>query len=103
MSYIKACTKKCRFFLLCIWKKISPASHFYQQISFYHAKTTLMLSHPLLTRCIILGFMVLVGFSIAKSIQSGSPMGFILALVSLSAGVYFVYLLKQAKEKEESV
>jgi F0F1-type ATP synthase assembly protein I len=68
---------------------------------FYHFKTTLMLSHPLLTRCIILGFMVLVGFSIAKSIQAGSPLGLILALVSLGAGVYFVYLLKQAKEQEE--
>lgn len=62
-----------------------------------------MLSHPLLTRCLILGFMVLVGFSIAKSIQIGSPLGFVLALVSLSAGIYFVHLLKQAKEQEESV
>ena len=61
-----------------------------------------MLSHPLLTRCIILGFMVLVGFSIAKSIQAGSPLGLILALVSLCAGGYFVYLLKQAKEQEET-
>jgi hypothetical protein len=46
--------------------------------------------------------MILVGFSIAKSIQSSSPMGFILSLVSLSAGVYFVYLLKQAKEQEQT-
>jgi hypothetical protein len=70
---------------------------------FFHFKTMLMLSHPLLIRCIILGFMVLVGFSIAKSIQAGSPLGLILALVSLVAGIYFVYLLKQAKEQEESV
>lgn len=61
-----------------------------------------MLSHPLFTRCIILSFMVLVGFSIAKSIQAGSPTGFILSLVSLISGVYFVYLLKQAKEQEET-
>lgn len=61
-----------------------------------------MLSHPLFTRCLILGFMVLVGFSIAKSIYAGSTLGLILALVSLSAGVYFVYLLKQAKEQEET-
>ena len=62
-----------------------------------------MLSHPFFTRCLILGFMVLVGFSMAKSIQIGSPLGFILALVSLTAGIYFVYLLKQAKEQEESL
>lgn len=62
-----------------------------------------MLSHPLFTRCLILGFMVLVGFSIAKSVQTGSPLGFFLAVVSLGAGIYFVYLLKQAKEQEESV
>jgi len=46
--------------------------------------------------------MVLVGFSIAKSIQAGSPLGLILSLVSLFSGVYFVYLLKQAKEQEET-
>jgi hypothetical protein len=46
--------------------------------------------------------MVLVGFSIAKSIQAGSPLGLILAVVSLCAGGYFVYLLKQAKEQEET-
>lgn len=62
-----------------------------------------MLSHPFLTRCLVLAFMVLVGFSIAKSIQIGSSLGFVLALVSLSAGVYFIHLLKQAKEQEESV
>ena len=61
-----------------------------------------MLSHPLFTRCLVLGFMVLVGFSIAKSVQIGSPLGFVLALVSLSAGIYFMHLLKQAKEQEES-
>ncbi|MGZ8539892.1 MAG: hypothetical protein ACXWV6_04540 [Chitinophagaceae bacterium] len=65
-------------------------------------KTTLMLSHPLFTRCLILGFMVLVGFSIAKSIHAGSTLGLILALVSLSAGVYVVYLLQQTKEQEET-
>lgn len=62
-----------------------------------------MLSHPLLIRCIILGFMVLVGFSIAKSIQVGSPLGLILSLVSLFSGIYFVYLLKQAREQEETL
>ncbi len=60
-----------------------------------------MLSHPTLTRCIVIGFMVLVGFAIAKNIQTGSPLGLILALISLIAGIYFVYLLKKANEQQE--
>jgi hypothetical protein len=60
-----------------------------------------MLSHPTLTRCIVIGFMVLVGFAFAKSIQSGNPLGIVLALVSLVAGIYFVYLLKKANEQQE--
>ena len=62
-----------------------------------------MLSRTFISRCIILGFMVLVGYSIAKSIQAGSPLGLILAIISLGAGVYFIYLLRQATEQEESV
>lgn len=62
-----------------------------------------MPSPTLITRCVILAFMVLVGFAIAKSIQAESPLGLVLALVSLGSGIYFVYLLKQAKEQEESV
>ena len=60
-----------------------------------------MLSHPTLTRCIVIGFMVLVGFSLAKSINSGNSLGVVLALVSLTAGIYFVYLLKKANEQQE--
>ena len=54
-----------------------------------------------LNRFIILGFMVLVGFSLAKSIQANSIMGLILALTSLGAGIYFLYLLEKAKEQAE--
>ena len=53
----------------------------------------------LLNRLIILGFMVLVGYSLAKSIYSQSVMGIILALTSLGAGIYFLYLLAKAKEE----
>lgn len=60
-----------------------------------------MLSHPTLTRCIVIGFMVLVGFAIAKSMQSGSALSFVLAVVSLIAGIYFVHLLKKANEQQE--
>jgi hypothetical protein len=51
-----------------------------------------------LNRLIILGFMVLVGYCMAKSIQSRSVMGIILALTSLGAGIYFLYLVAKAKE-----
>ena len=60
-----------------------------------------MLSPALINKAIILSFMVLVGYSIAKSIQAASPLGLILAIVSLCAGIYFLYLLAQAKEQAE--
>lgn len=62
-------------------------------------KTTLMLSQIWLSRCIILGFMVLIGYSIAKSIQAGSPLGLILAIISLCAAVYFIHLMKKLGEE----
>ena len=65
-----------------------------------------MTSKTFLNRLIILGFMVLVGYCLAKSIYSQSVMGIILALTSLGAGVYFLYLLAKAKEEgrqEETV
>ena len=52
-----------------------------------------------LNRLIILGFMTLIGYSLAKSIYSQSVMGIILALTSLGAGIYFLYLLAKAKEE----
>ena len=61
-----------------------------------------MLSPKLIGRCLILGFMLLVGFSIAKSIDAGSPLGLILAIVSLCAGIYFVHLLGKISEHQES-
>ncbi|MGZ5221221.1 MAG: hypothetical protein ACXWC7_14125 [Chitinophagaceae bacterium] len=64
-----------------------------------------MLSHTFVNRFLILSFMVLVGFSIAKSIQASSPLGLILAIVSLGSGIYFIYLLQQlyaSREQEET-
>ena len=55
-----------------------------------------------LNRLIILGFMGLVGFCLAKAISSGSFMGIVLALVSLGAGIYFLYILAKAKEDMHS-
>lgn len=61
-----------------------------------------MLSRKLLNRLIILGFMGLVGFCLAKAISIGSVMGIILALVSLGAGIYFLYILAKAQEEMQS-
>ena len=102
-SSFEPAQKKVQVFFIPSYGNKYPVHHIATNTSFLSLKTTLMLSHPLLTRCIILGFMVLVGFSIAKSIQAGSPLGLILSLVSLCSGIYFVYLLKQAREQEESV
>ncbi len=57
-----------------------------------------MLYHPLFRRMLILCFMALIGFSVAKSIDSGSLLGGILSAVSLTAGVYFLLLLQKIKE-----
>lgn len=54
-----------------------------------------------LNRLIILGFMALVGYCLAKSIQTQSVIGIILALTSLGAGIYFLYLLAKAREERK--
>lgn len=61
-------------------------------------KTQLMISREIINRIIIIAFMVLVGFCFAKAIYNRSFMGIVLALVSLGAAVYFLYLLVKAKE-----
>ena len=60
-----------------------------------------MTSRTLLNRLITLGFMVLVGYCLAKSVSAQSVMGVILALTSLGAGIYFLYLLTKAKESKQ--
>ena len=45
--------------------------------------------------------MILVGYCLARGIQHKSVMGVILAITSLGAGVYFLYLLVNAKEAGE--
>ena len=61
-----------------------------------------MTSKTFLNRLIILSFMGLVGFCLAKAIYYGSVMGIILALTTLGAGIYFLYLLAKASERTES-
>ncbi|HEX7904201.1 MAG TPA: hypothetical protein VF487_10000 [Chitinophagaceae bacterium] len=64
-----------------------------------------MLSRTFINRLIIFGFLVLVGFSLAKALYHKSVMGIILALVSLLATIYFLYLVARIREearKEET-
>jgi hypothetical protein len=61
-----------------------------------------MLSRQSINRIIVLSFMVLIGFCLAKAIYHGSVMGVLLALVSLCAGIYFLYILAKAKEEMEA-
>lgn len=58
-----------------------------------------MLSRQTINRLIIIGFMVLVGFCLAKAIYHQSVMGIILALTSLGAGIYFLYMVAKANEE----
>ena len=62
-------------------------------------KNRLMLSRTTLNKIIIIGFMVLVGFSLAKAIYNKSFMGITLAFVALGAAIYFLYVLAKAKEE----
>ena len=43
-----------------------------------------------------------VGYCVAESLRYSSALGFILALTSLGAVVYFVYLLAKAKQERDS-
>ncbi len=61
-----------------------------------------MISRSMLNRIIIIGFMILVGFSLAKAIYHKSFLGITLAIVSLGAAAYFLYILVKAKEQMEA-
>jgi hypothetical protein len=51
---------------------------------------------------LILGFMALIGYCLAMAIQYGSFVGFVLAITSLGAGIYFLYLLNKARNIPET-
>lgn len=61
-----------------------------------------MTYRTLFNRLIIVAFLVLVGYSLARSIHYKSFIGIILALTSLGATVYFLYLLAKAKQEAET-
>jgi hypothetical protein len=58
-----------------------------------------MISRHFLNRFIILCFLALIGYCLARSIYYSSVMGIILALTSLGASLCFLYLLAKAKEE----
>ena len=60
-----------------------------------------MISRTVINRFLILVFMALIGLSVAKSIQYGSAIGFILALISLVAAIYFLFLLAKSREENK--
>jgi Na+/H+ antiporter NhaD/arsenite permease-like protein len=58
-----------------------------------------MSSRHLISRLIIFGFLVLVGFALAMGIYYKSFLGITLALLSLGAAVYFLYIVAQARRE----
>lgn len=65
-------------------------------------KPPLMFSQQQLSRIIVIGFMVLVGYALAKAFYHNSILGIILGFTSLGAGVYFLHLMVKAKEELET-
>ncbi|MBI3137989.1 MAG: hypothetical protein HYZ15_05355 [Sphingobacteriales bacterium] len=61
-----------------------------------------MFSQQQLSRIIVIGFMVLVGYALAKAFYHNSILGIILGFTSLGAGVYFLHLMVKAKEELET-
>ena len=87
-----------------LWNVLKLASKRYNHIVHRQngdLKPPLMLLRQTLNRLIILGFMVLVGYCLAKAINSGSILGVFFAVVSFGAAIYFLYLAAKAKEEIE--
>ena len=61
-----------------------------------------MIFRTLLRRLLIIGFLGLVGYSLARSIYYKSALGVVLALVSIVATVYFIQLLAKARQEAEN-
>jgi len=61
-----------------------------------------MIRKPLINRLLIIVFMIAVGFCLAQGIYYQSTMAIVLALTSLGAGIYFLYLLSKARQQMET-
>jgi uncharacterized membrane protein len=60
-----------------------------------------MIPRTLINAAVIFVFVTLVGYSVAQSLKYESFIGFILALTSLGAAIYFIYLMAKAKHARE--
>ncbi len=60
-----------------------------------------MLYNKTLLRIIGIAFIVLVGYALAKAFTHGSFLGILLALVSLSAVLYFFFTLNSIQKEIE--
>ena len=61
-----------------------------------------MILRSIINLALVFAIVVAVGYCVAESLKYGSAIGFILALVSLGAVVYFIYLLTKAKQEQET-
>jgi membrane associated rhomboid family serine protease len=61
-----------------------------------------MISRKFINRIVILSFFVLIGYCLATSIAVRSGIGIFLAIVSLGAGVVFLYLLAKQQQEQEA-
>jgi len=61
-----------------------------------------MIPRILINLALVFVVVAAVGYCVAESLKYNSAIGFILALTSLGAVVYFVYLLAKAKQERDS-
>ena len=69
---------------------------------FENLKPSLMIPRAVINVIIVFVFVALVGYSVAQSLKYESFIGFILALTSLGAAIYFIYLLTKARQETEA-
>jgi hypothetical protein len=62
-------------------------------------KPTLMLSKHSLVRLVTILFIVGIGYALAKAFYYGSFLGIVLAVISLAAAIYIMYILAEAKKE----
>lgn len=66
-----------------------------------HPKNRLMNLHIIISRLVIIAFFTLISYGLSSSIAAGSVMGIILAIISLSAAIMFLYLLPKLNQPEK--
>jgi hypothetical protein len=92
------------FFKNILWKKSGAASirKLTLKYTLETLKPPLMIPRILINLALVFVVVAAVGYCVAESLKYGSAVGFILALTSLGAVVYFIYLLSKAKQENET-